>query len=213
MHYYRKTEPPHSLLSSVKEQLNSVGCIDDAEKIASVETENCFNIQLTQDNLTDLQRERLEWLLAETFDRANLRLEESILKHDTADAAFLIEFGPRMTFTSAFSSNAVSICQACGQLPVKRLELSRRYLFRLVHDDDISPSARNAIKAMLHDRMTEQVYETPLTTFGTAIQPKPVRIIPILEQGRAALEQINSEMGLGFDDFDLDYYTNLFKVR
>ena len=30
--------------------------------------------------------------------------------------------------------------------------------------------------------------------------------------GRAALEQVNTERGLGFDDFDLDYYTVLFKV-
>lgn len=213
IHYYRKTDPPHSLLSSVKEQLKSVGCHDDADKFVSVETENCFNIQLTQETLTDLQRERLEWLLAETFDRSNLRLEESALTNNNNDVAssFLIEFGPRMTFTSAFSSNAVSICQACGPLPVGRLELSRRYLFR--SNSDLSALAKSTITSMLHDRMTEQVYETPLTTFGTAVQPKPVRTIPILEQGRAALEQINSEMGLGFDDFDLDYYTNLFKVR
>ena len=216
-HYYRKTEPPHSLLSSVKEQLKSTGCVEDAEKVESVETEHCFNIRFTQ-KLTDLERERLEWLLAETFDRANLRYEESCLKVNNNDdaggagsASLLVEFGPRMTFTSAFSSNAVSICQACGPLPVERLELSRRYLFRLVQD--ISPLAKATIKAMLHDRMTEQEYELPLATFGTAVQPKLVRTIPILAHGRAALEQINSEMGLGFDDFDLDYYTDLFKVR
>jgi phosphoribosylformylglycinamidine synthase len=212
IHYYRKTDPPHSLLSSVKEQLKSVGCHDDAEKLGSVETENCFNIQLTQESLADLQRGRLEWLLAETFDRSNLRLEESCLKKNDS-STFLIEFGPRMTFTSAFSSNAVSICQACGPLPVGRLELSRRYLFRSLQGADLSALSKTTIVAMLHDRMTEQVYETPLTSFGTAVQPKPVRTIPILEQGRAALEQINAEMGLGFDDFDLDYYTNLFKVR
>ena len=37
-----------------------------------------------------------------------------------------------------------------------------------------------------------------------------MRTVPLLEQGRAALESINREMGLGLDDWDLDYYTNLF---
>lgn len=35
----------------------------------------------------------------------------------------------------------------------------------------------------------------------------------MLEQGRAALEKINKEMGLAFDDWDLDYYTEMFKEK
>ena len=58
--------------------------------------------------------------------------------------------------------------------------------------------------------MTECPYPAPLTTFETGIKPEPIRIIPLIEEGRAALEKINREMGLGLDDWDLDYYTNLF---
>ncbi len=58
--------------------------------------------------------------------------------------------------------------------------------------------------------MTECPYPEPLSTFETGIKPEPVRVIPLLEKGRAALETINREMGLGLDDWDLDYYTNLF---
>ena len=32
-----------------------------------------------------------------------------------------------------------------------------------------------------------------------------------MEQGRKALEEINQEMGLAFDDQDLLYYTKLFR--
>jgi len=32
----------------------------------------------------------------------------------------------------------------------------------------------------------------------------------VLEEGKAALERLNSEMGLAFDSWDLEYYTNLF---
>jgi len=210
-HYYRKTEPPHSLLPSIKEELKDLGLAEAAAKISAVETESCFNV-LASAELTTEQTSRLEWLLAETFDRAALKLETSSLE-DSSNAeqsTWKVEFGPRMTFTSAFSSNAVSICQACD-LPVTRLELSRRYLFQLTEalDDKII----KLLKGILHDRMTEEEYPTPLTTFDSGAQTVPTKTIPIMENGRAALEEINREMGLGFDDFDLDYYTNLFKVN
>lgn len=40
---------------------------------------------------------------------------------------------------------------------------------------------------------------------------QPIQVIPILEQGRLALEKANKELGLSFDDRDLDYYTQLFQ--
>ena len=60
--------------------------------------------------------------------------------------------------------------------------------------------------------MTEEEYETPLTTFESGVKTEPVVRVPIMEEGRAALEKINKERGLGFDEFDLDFYTELFKV-
>jgi len=204
VHYYRKTEPSHSLLPSVKEQLKDLGLGEDADKIVSVETESCFNVSIVGEHLSALQKERLEWLLAETFEHDNLKLESTALSGEG-----VLEFGPRMTFTSAFSSNAVSICKACN-LPIDRLEKSRRLLFHT--SAPLSDEATATIKSMLHDRMTEQEYASPLTTFDHGARPEPVQIIPIMEQGRAALEKINEERGLGFDEHDLEYYTELFKV-
>ena len=34
--------------------------------------------------------------------------------------------------------------------------------------------------------------------------------MPVLERGRAALQEISAELGLAFDEQDLDYYTDLF---
>lgn len=212
-HYYRKTSASHSLLPSCKEQLASVGLKSDADKIFDVETESCFNVQLIGDDLNSVQKQRLEWLLAETFQKNHLKLGKSFFgeKGETQQSSkiWLAEFGPRMTFTSAFSSNACSVCSDCG-LPVKRLELSRRYLFHL--NEDVSEDAIKELKKMLHDKMTEEEYSEPLKSFETGAQPERVLTVPIMEQGRAALEKINKEKGLGFDDFDLDYYSNLFKV-
>jgi phosphoribosylformylglycinamidine synthase len=208
IHYYRKTEPSHSLLPSVKEELKALGLVDDSAKIQAVETESCFNVKLDAD-LSEEQTQKLEWLLAETFDRGAICLEKSFFDVEAKSGTWEAEFGPRMTFTSAFSSNASSICQACG-LPITRLELSRRYSFTI--DGELSEQAVTTLKFMLHDRMTEQEYTKALMSFDSGAQAKPVKTVPIMEQGRAALESINKEMGLGFDEFDLDYYTNLFKV-
>lgn len=205
IHYYRKSEPSHSLLPSLKEQLKSVGLADDAERILDVETESCFNI-LLQKAMDSTQKECLEWLLAETFEKDNLHLEKSALSDDGK----ILEFGPRMTFTSAFSSNATSICQAC-HLPVERCEQSRRYLF--ITQTELSNIAWDTIEKMLHDKMTEEIYTEPIISFDSGITPKPVKTVPIMEHGRSALEDINRQLGLGFDEFDLDYYTTLFKVR
>mmetsp|Transcript_14029 Transcript_14029/g.15233 ORF Transcript_14029/g.15233 Transcript_14029/m.15233 type:complete len:1320 (+) Transcript_14029:207-4166(+) len=213
IHYYRKTGTSHSLLPSCKEQLASLGLEKDADKIIDVERESCFNVQLLGDDLEPFQKDRLEWLLAETFQKDYLKLEKSFLTTPVGQQSskiWQVEFGPRMTFTSAFSSNACSICRACA-VPVKRLELSRRYRFHL--KGGISEDAIKELKSMLHDKMTEEEYEKPLTTFDNGAQPEPVATIPIREKGRAALEKINEEKGLGFDDFDLNYYTELFKEK
>jgi phosphoribosylformylglycinamidine synthase len=215
VHYYRETEAPHSLLPSVKEQLKALGLGLEADKLASVHTESCFNVQL-KGELDDASQSRLEWLLAETFDRQGLRFETSSFDVSNGDELLTAEFGPRMTFTSAFSSNAVSICQACGLPQVNRLERSRRYRFLAPPAAAaLSDPAVSAIKSILHDRMTEQEYSItdPISTFEHGAITAPVTTVPIMTEGRAALEKINAERGLGFDDFDLDYYTNLFKVR
>jgi len=214
VHYYRRREPSHSLLPSACEELKSLGLTADSDNILSVETETCFNVGLLKE-LNSEERGCLEWLLAETFEPEKLQLEKSTFdndesKNENKNKPWLVEFGPRLTFTSAFSSNAVSICEACG-IPVHRLEASRRYCFIL--GGALSSKAIEALRSLLHDRMTEEEYGEPLKTFENGAQPEPVKTIPIMKEGRKALEEINAERGLGFDDFDLDYYTNLFQVR
>ena len=91
-----------------------------------------------------------------------------------------------------------------------RIERSRRYRLELAPQATLDKNQEKEFLALVHDRMTECPYPAPLSTFETGIKPEPVRLIPLMEEGRAALEKINREMGLGLDDWDLDYYTNLF---
>ena len=48
--------------------------------------------------------------------------------------------------------------------------------------------------------MTEQVYVEPLKSFVSPVTPSPVFTVPVLEQGRRVLEEINEELGLAFDE-------------
>jgi phosphoribosylformylglycinamidine synthase len=52
-----------------------------------------------------------------------------------------------MSFQSAWSTNAVSICASCGLKPVKRLEQSRRFLLRLQRP--LTPETLTAFAALV----------------------------------------------------------------
>ncbi len=178
--------------------------------ITGIETEFCFNIAATEPLSTDETR-LLRWLLAETFEPEKFS-DKSFLSHHPSRIAqhTVVEVGPRMNFTTAWSTNAVSVCHACGLSKITRIERSRRYCLDLANNASITKAEEAAFISLVHDRMTECPYPKPLKTFETGIKPEPVRMVPLIEQGRAALEKINREMGLGLDDWDLDYYTNLF---
>jgi phosphoribosylformylglycinamidine synthase len=214
LHYYRRTETPHSLVPSINEQLHHLHA---QRAVVHIDTEYCFNVHTTKDLDSDATY-RLEWLLRETFDPTGLQLECSTFTTTNSedDSDLIVEFGPRSTFTSAFSSNATSICAACGLSSIVRLERSRRY--RITFSPPSSPSSSDdediiKLKSLLHDRMTEQEYITPITTFHNGVTAvSPVKTIPIMEEGKSALMKLNTERGLGFDDFDINFYTDLFKV-
>lgn len=185
------------LLNTVKESISP--------DIADIETEFCFNIE-TSGPLTERELKVLRWLLAETFEPDNFS-DKSLLAGD----GYYFEVGPRLNFTTAWSANAVSICHACGLLKVGRIERSRR--FRLLPRKGGTQAAfpKEEFHKLIHDRMTETLYRKPLTTFETGISPEPVKIVPVMERGKQALVQINRELGLGFDEWDIDYYYRLFK--
>jgi len=177
-----------------------------AAGVSRLDTEHCFYIETTHELKPEEQR-ILDWLLAETFEPGSYGSTSFL---DDA-AGTVLEVGPRMTFTTAWSTNAVSICHACGIDAVVRIERSRRYL---PHTRAAIPAnAAHTFLGHLHDRMTECEYPHPLTGFGAGVEPAPVSTVPVMADGRAALERINRELGLAFDDWDLDFYTALFRDR
>jgi phosphoribosylformylglycinamidine synthase len=206
IHFYRtpalSTYQTADLLSTAQRTVSPA--------ISGIQTEYCFNAA-ADGPLTSDESRLLRWLLAETFEPDQFSNSSFFAPvSDLKTPTMVLEVGPRMNFTTAWSTNAVSVCRACGLGIISRIERSRRYLLRLDAGSSLNHDQRTAFLSLVHDRMTECPYPAPLTTFETGIKPEPVRIVPLMEQGRKALEAINREMGLGLDDWDLDYYTNLF---
>jgi hypothetical protein len=82
----------------------------------------CYNISLS-DSLTQDEASKLLWLLAETYEPERLTAESTV----SGTEATIVEVGPRLSFSTAWSANAVSICESCDLTKVKRVEQSRRH--------------------------------------------------------------------------------------
>ena len=238
LHLYRtpalSEAKKNELLSFVKQKISS--------ETEDIQTEYCFNIETTEP-LSQVETGILRWLLSETFEPENFS-NESFLTQNTAPpthpspsrgegkgggesiGSIFLEVGPRMNFTTAWSTNAVAVCHACGLNKITRIERSRRYklVFSQKSEDKklrrwedekskllkLSTSQLQQFIELIHDRMTECPYPEPLNTFETGIKPEPVYEIPLREKGKSALEKLNREMGLGMDEWDIEYYYNLF---
>jgi phosphoribosylformylglycinamidine synthase len=176
-----------------------------APSLTGIDTEFCFNIAAAR-ALTAAEMDVLRWLLAETFEPQGFG-HRSFL----GSGGRVLEVGPRMSFTTAWSTNAVAVCHACGLTGIERIERSRRY--RLTSNRPLREEEVTGFLGLVHDRMTECPYPAPLSGFESGATPAPVFEVPVLREGRAALERINRDLGLAFDEWDLDYYTDLFRNR
>ncbi|XP_074095633.1 phosphoribosylformylglycinamidine synthase [Cotesia typhae] len=172
--------------------------------ITELRTETCFYIESSRP-LTSEDLKIVTFALTSPFDPQ--LFQETQLS--APPGSTIVEIGPRLNFSTAFSSNAVSIFKSAGLSHVSRVEKSTRYLV------DVPESSEDfgRIVDALHDRMTECRYRSPIETFDHGFRPEPWFEVDILQNGRKALEDVNSKLGLAFDDWDLDFYTDLFRTK
>lgn len=173
--------------------------------IDDIDSEFCFYIEVSEP-LKDKELEILRWLLSETFEPQNFG-EVAFLSGED-----ILEVGPRLNFTTPWSTNAVSIFASCGLGKIKRIERSRRFSFTIRGKTRLKDPylLLTHHSSLFYDRMTEMPYKERLQSFNTGIRPESVYEVRIIEEGISALERINKEMGLGLDEWDLNYYYNLF---
>lgn len=179
--------------------------------INNIQVELCYHVE-TDSELKEQDLEILKWILKTPLEISELS-NSTNLKENTGN--ILIEIGPRFNFSTSNSTNAVSICRNLGLQQVVRLEVSRRFL--ISHDStmQISKDTKYKISTLLHDKMTECIYtpeNIPKQSFNEKLVKKEnIYEVDVLNLGKKALQAIDAELGLAFDEADLDYYTNLFR--
>lgn len=111
---------------------------------------------------------------------------------------------PRIGTLSPWSSKATDIANNSGLSSVKRIE--RGVIF---YTDRVIPADKLPI---LYDRMTEQVISgiDQATQIFSEQKPRPLVTVPMFENGRSALEEINRELGLAVSDEEIDYLFDRF---
>ena len=182
-------------------EINQLGRVPGAWQ--TTQAEWCYMIEAERE-LSDTDRDKLYWLLGETYDPKGLSPQSFL-----GDYRCVIEVGPSPNFATPWSSTAQTICLNVGIDGIKRIERSRRYGFVELLNDD----SRLKLEDQLHDRMTQVIYHEPPATFEVAATPRAVRLVPVMAEGMTALERANYEFGLAMDDDDLKRYLHLFTTE
>ena len=127
-----------------------------------------------------------------------------------APAGELLLVVPRFGTVSPWSSKATDIAHVCGLGAVTRIERGVAYF--IASSQPLSQADRAAIAPVIHDRMTENVLDSIDAAVGLFAHhaPQPLATVPVLAQGRAALERANAELGLALSDDEIDYLVAAF---
>lgn len=131
-------------------------------------------------------------MLSESYNAAGFS-DSAFLKEDN-EKDFVVEVGPRLNFSTAWSTNAISIFHACGLDNIPRAECSRRY--KLHCSEPLSDDEKIAFTNSIHDRMTEQPYTTRLTSFKTGVEAAPIKTYPVVANGREELRKVRRFVSL-----------------
>ncbi|MDR0378861.1 MAG: phosphoribosylformylglycinamidine synthase [Candidatus Accumulibacter sp.] len=149
-------------------------------------------------------------LLKQPPDDATRQRLAELLEERPADAAprgtlFLVT--PRVGTISPWSSKATDIARNCGLMTVERIE--RGIAFDV---EGVNEARRDAVAALLHDRMTETVLDAFEETerLFRHFSPAPMNRVELLTGGRVALAAADIRLGLALSRDEIDYLAELF---
>ena len=108
---------------------------------------------------------------------------------------------PRRGSISPWSTKASEIARLCGFPNTHRIERGLRY--QIAGSGPLAPESR----AELFDRMTQDLFpeEVPLGEIFAPESPRPAQAVPLLSEGRKALERANREMALALSPEEIAY--------
>jgi phosphoribosylformylglycinamidine synthase len=147
--------------------------------------------------LTEGERQRLERILTYGPSGASAITEGALM---------LVV--PRVGTISPWSSKATDIARHCGLQHVERIERGVAYWI----DGNLSEAHKTAVAPLIHDRMTETVFESfdEVARLFQHIRALPLASVDTVHGGTAALERANREMGLALSPDEVSYLADYF---
>ncbi len=125
---------------------------------------------------------------------------------------------PRPGTLSPWSSKATDIARICGLAKVKRIE--RAIVYSIAYSTaaageapaSLAAGIERHVTAKLHDRMTQAVFDrlADCDVLFRQETPRPSTRIPVLSEGRAAIEKANHALGLALAEDEIDYLVEAF---
>ena len=135
----------------------------------------------------------------------------SLQEHSPEGLLLLVT--PRPGTISPWSSKSTDIAHNCGLEKVQRLERGIAYYLQ-VQNGNLSDEQLDAVKSLLHDRMTEVVlsdFDQASSLFMQS-EPAPLTSVDMLGQGKTALQQANVQLGLALAEDEVDYLFENFSL-
>jgi len=114
---------------------------------------------------------------------------------------------PRIGTISPWASRATDIVKHCGLESVQRVERGIAYYVQTQNGKKLTQAERQQLLPLIHDRMTETICLdlNDAEKLYHADAPKPLSTVDILQGGKQALVQANSELGLALSPDEVDY--------
>ncbi|OYY51319.1 MAG: phosphoribosylformylglycinamidine synthase, partial [Polynucleobacter sp. 35-46-207] len=116
---------------------------------------------------------------------------------------------PRFGTVSPWASKATDIARQCG-LDILRIERGVQYVWQ--SKKSLSAQEKQLVLAALHDRMTEAMISDvkEANALYQSLPDQPFVRIPVLTEGRTALDRANQELGLALSEDEVLYLVENF---
>ncbi|AMX02101.1 phosphoribosylformylglycinamidine synthase [Microbulbifer thermotolerans] len=172
-------------------------------------------LRAMQPAIDDIYAEYVHFADTPALNKKELALLERLLQYGPTEEMHqpegeLLLVVPRPGTISPWSSKATDIAHNAGLTQIHRLERGLAYY---VTGTELTGAEREALAAVLHDRMVESVF----TDFDQAEQlfreekPRPLTSVDLLGGGRQALEEANAALGLALAEDEIDYLLKSFQ--
>jgi len=171
--------------------------------------------QQLQEQFSNLKRINARFIHFIEINREDNDLNESVLLK-------LLEYGepgfdigtpvtvwqvPRLGTISPWSTKATDIAHHCSLNSIQRLERGVEWQLQFEDGFELTNPQKKILSALLCDRMTESMLfdDSDFKHIFNHSNPKELRFINVLEQGKSALSQVNTQMGLALADDEIEY--------